>query len=138
MKSLKINRLMLIGLSTALFAGGLGLVNSNVNASTKAVTHSTKTSLPSASSKYWNKYSKVQVTKNTPVYKYTLADPAYKSKSVKIGTIKKGTKVYVSNKMRKMADVSFPWVLKGGKYKTTNKVIYNVNNSKNNWFKLAK
>lgn len=142
MKSLNINRFMVMGLSTALFVGGLGAVNNNVHAktasSTTTSTKAVKTSLPSASSKYWNKYRKVQVTKNTPVFKYTQADPAYKSSTVKSGTIKKGTKVYISNKMRKNADTSFPWILKGGKYKTTSKVFYNVNNTKNNWFKLAK
>ncbi|MCF6515614.1 hypothetical protein GSH19_05540 [Lactobacillus sp. S2-2] len=142
MKTLKINRFAVLALSAALFAGGAAAVNNNVSANA-TISQSAKSYVPSPTAGYWNKYQKVVVTKNTPVYKYTEAIPASNSTSKKVGTLKKGTKVYVSTKMRKNADASFAWIVKNNQYKTTNKknsknVIYNVTDSSNKWFKLPK
>lgn len=142
MKSLKMSRFAILALGAALFVGGVVSVNNHVTANA-TISQSKKNYVPSPSAGYWNKYRKVEVTKNTTVYKYTLADPASDSKSEKVGTFKKGTKVYVSTKMRKMVDASFPWIIKNKQYKTTyptakNSVIYNVAKDSNNWFKLSK
>ncbi|UQS84782.1 hypothetical protein MOO46_05930 [Apilactobacillus apisilvae] len=127
-------------LVSAILLSGIGLFSPNIASAN--INSSKAKVMPNASSKYWAKYRKVTVTKNTTVYQNKIVVPHYKSSDKKDGVLKKGSTVYLSNKMRKMADVSYPWIIKNAKYKPSNNnktevsYIYSVNNESNNWFKI--